>query len=460
MSDSNTKKKKADMDMCNGPILKKLLLFAVPLITTSILQLLYNAADIVIVSRYEGSQALAAVGSTSSLINLIINVFLGLSVGASVIVAKNMGSGNKKAVSETVHTAITLSVILGIIVGLFGFFASGDLLVLMDSPEDVLPLSTLYMEIYFIGAPFSMLYNFGSSILRAIGDTKRPLYILFVSGIVNVLLNMLFVIVFGLGIAGVAIATVISQVISAVCVVYLLIKDKNECYGLRFNELRLHGDKLWQIIKIGFPAGLQGSLFSISNVLIQSSVNSFGSTIMAGNSAASNIEGFVYVTMNAFHQAALTFTGQNYGAGKPERIKKVCIQCMLLALAAGGIFGNLAYIFGEPLIKIYDKAPEVIEAGLIRLSIISTTYCLCGMMDVMVGMLRGLGSSIMPMIVSVVGVCGFRITWIYTVFAADRDIKTLYLSYPISWFVTALIHVVCFIVIFRLRFKNFKTTAQ
>lgn len=429
--------------MCNGPLLGKILLFAIPLMLSGILQLLFNAADIIVVGRFVGHQALAAVGSTSSLINLLVNVFIGLSVGTNVLVANYYGAKKDAQVSETVHTSVLTSLICGAILILAGLLLAGPLLTLMGTPDDVLDQATLYMRIYFAGMPVIMLYNFGSAILRAIGDTQRPLYFLLLAGVINVLLNLLFVTQFGMGVAGVALATVLSQLVSAGLIVYTLLKSEG-CFRLELHRLKIHPDRLRQMIRIGLPAGMQGAIFSISNVLIQSSINSFGSVAMAGSTAAANIEGFVYTSMNALHQTALSFTSQNYGAGKLKRINKILMLCLACVSVVGLLMGNLAYLFGTQLLGIYSSDPEVISYGLIRMAYICIPYFLCGVMDVMVGSLRGLGYSIMPMLVSLTGACGFRILWIFTVFKWSRSLETLFLSYAISWFLTAAVHMICY----------------
>lgn len=439
---------KYEIDMCNGPLFKKILIFSLPLMLTGILQLLYNAADIIVVGRYAGSVSLAAVGSTSSLINLIVNVFVGLSIGTSVVVSQNYGAERKKDVSETVHTSIAISIISGVAVGIFGVIMAKPLLSLMGTPDDVLNLAALYMRIYFAGMPATMVYNFGSAILRAVGDTRRPLYFLSIAGVVNVVLNLFFVIVFNMGVAGVALATVIAQCISVALVIGCLLKAEGSIKLIPKN-IKIHKDKLIQIAKIGLPAGIQGSIFAISNVLIQSAVNSFGSIVMAGNAAAANIEGFVYTSMNAIYQTSLTFTGQNMGAKKYRRVNKVFLICTAFVVVVGGALGGLAYFGSKGLLSIYSVDPKVIEMGMLRMSIICTTYFLCGFMDVLVGSLRGMGKSILPMLVTILGVCGIRILWIYTVFAQHRTLTTLYISYPISWMVTAAIHLICYIVVVR-----------
>ena len=440
--------KRYEIDMCNGPLLGKLLIFYIPLMLSGILQLLFNAADIVVVGRFAGSEALAAVGSTSSLINLIVNVFIGLSVGTNVLVARFYGAGKKKELSDMVHTAVMTSFVCGILLIFVGILLAKPALRLMATPENVIEQATLYMCIYFVGMPAMMSYNFGSAVLRAVGDTKRPLYYLLIAGVINVVLNLFFVTVFHMGVAGVAAATVISQVVSAVLVLRCLALTDSD-YKLNLKDLKIVPDKLAKMVQIGLPAGLQGALFSVSNVLIQSSVNSFGHVAMAGNTAASNIEGFVYTSMNAFHQTAISFTGQNYGARNYKRIGKILLICQVLVIGVGLIMGNAAYLFSDRLLLLYSTDAEVIRYGVLRLGIICTTYCLCGMMDVMVGSLRGMGYSVMPMLVSLTGACLFRIVWIYTVFQEFHTLKCLYWSYPISWGLTFLVHLVCFAVVYR-----------
>ncbi len=439
---------KYEMDMCNGPFPGKILIFYIPLMLSGILQLLFNAADIVVVGRFAGSEALAAVGSTSSLINLLVNLFIGLSIGANVLVARFYGAGQKKELSEMVHTAILTSVVSGFVLVIAGIAVARPALTWMGTPEDVIDQAVLYMRIYFAGMPFTMAYNFGAAVLRAIGDTKRPLYYLLGAGVANVVLNLVFVIVFSLGVAGVALATVISQGISAALVLRCLMLSEAD-YRLELSKLRVAPDKLGKMLQIGLPAGLQSSLFSISNVLIQSSVNSFGSIAMAGNTAASNIEGFVYTAMNSFSQTAISFTGQNYGARKYKNIGSVLLICQGLVILVGLVMGNLAYLGSGILLQLYSPDPEVIAFGVLRMSIICTTYCLCGMMDVIVGSLRGMGYSVMPMLVSLTGACLFRIVWIYTVFRSYRSLSCLYVSYPISWALTFAVHLLCFAVVYR-----------
>ena len=441
-------KKSYEIDMCNGPLLGKLLLFALPLMLSGILQLLFNAADVIVVGRFAGNQALAAVGSTGSLTNLLVNLFIGLSVGTNVLVARYYGAKQEREVEETVHTSIIISIIGGILLAIIGFVAAKPLLVLMDTPADVIEQSVLYMRIFFLGMPMMLLYNFGSAILRAIGDTRRPLYFLVVAGIVNVILNLWFVIGLHMGVAGVATATVISQCVSAGFIIYCLFHTQG-CYRLQLSKMHMNYDKLAKIAKIGLPAGLQGSLFAISNVLIQSSVNSFGSIAMAGNTAGANVEGFVYTAMNAFHQTTVSFTGQNLGARQYKRITRILLECLLMVTVVGVVMGNGAVLFGQQILGLYSQDAEVIAYGIHRLEMICTLYCLCGIMDVLCGSLRGMGYGIMPMIVSLLGACVFRVVWIYTIFAWMPTLTVLYLSYPISWALTAAVHVICFLIVKR-----------
>ncbi len=440
--------RKYEIDMCNGPLLSNIVLFSIPLILTGILQLLYNAVNIVVVGRFVGSYALAAVGSTSALINLLTNLFIGLSTGASVVMAKYCGAGQQNDASETVHTAIAISTISGIILTIFGVLMAKPLLQAMGTPDDVLEHAVLYMRIFFLGMPASMIFNFSSAILRAVGDTRRPLYYLSISGIVNVALNLMFVLVFHMDIAGVAVATVISQYVSVILILICLVHSDG-CIQLQWRKIRFYKDKLVDIIKIGLPAGVQGTIFSISNVLIQSSVNSFGSAVVAGNSAAMNIEGFVFISMNALYQAALNFTGQNIGARKYDRIGRILGVCLISVTTVGIIFGGLSYLFASNLLGIYTVDQDVIATGIIRMGYVCAPNFIGGVMDVLVGSLRGMGYSVLPMLASIVGVCGIRITWILTLFAINHTLETLYLSYPISWAITACVHFICFVLIRR-----------
>ncbi len=444
------RKKKYEIDMCSGSVFQKMLLFALPLMCSSILQLLFNAADIIVVGKFAGDDSLAAVGSNTALINLLTNLFVGLSIGTNVLIARYYGGKQEKDLKSTVHTSMLLSVYSGLILTVIGVAGAKGILTLMQTPKEILPLAVLYLRIYFLGMTSTMVYNFGSAILRAVGDTRRPLYYLLLAGAINVVLNLFFVIGLHLDVAGVALATAISQTISAVLVVRCLIREQGGIH-LELRELSVEKDKFIRILQIGLPAGFQGVVFSLSNVVIQSSVNTFGKTVVAGNSAAQNIEGFVYMAMNAFHQATLSFTGQNYGAGNRKRIYRILLAGQVYVAATGLILGNLAVFFGHSLLGIYSPSSAVIEAGLVRLGIICAPYALCGMMDVMVGALRGLGYSIMPMVVSLVGACGLRLLWIATVFQIPEyhTIRIIYLSYPITWVITGAVHVICFLVVIR-----------
>ncbi len=436
------------IDMCSGSLAGKLLLFALPLMASSLLQLLFNAADVVVVGRFAGKEALAAVGSTTSLINLLVNMFVGLSVGSNVTVARDLGAGREEEVRRSVHTSITLALLSGLVLTGIGTLLVRRLLEWMSSPADVIGLATVYLRIYFLGMPFNMLYNFGAAILRAQGDTRRPLYFLAVAGVVNVALNLFFVIVFHMSVAGVALATIISQAISAVLVLLCLMRDSGPL-RVDLKRLCLDGRVVRRILQVGFPAGFQGMLFSISNVVIQSAINAFNSTaIVAGSSAAANIEGFVYAGMNAFYQTALTFTSQNYGACQCRRVDRIMELCLAYTVAIGAALGGAAVLFGQQLAAIYAPGePEVIAQTLLRMRITCTTYFLCGLMDTQVGVLRGLGYSMVPMIVSLVGACGLRLIWVAFVFPLVGTPAALYVSYPVSWLVTAIFHCVFFFLV-------------
>jgi len=441
-------KGKNEIDMCNGPLLGKILLFTIPLMLSGILQLLFNAADMVVVGNFVGESALAAVGSTASLINLLINVFIGFSVGTNVLVARYYGAKQEKEMQETIHTAVALSLLCGVFLIMVGLFASRPMLSLMGTPDEVLGQATLYMQIYFLGMPVNLLYNFGSAILRAVGDTRRPLYYLSGSGVINVILNIGFIRIFGMGVEGVALATIVAQAIAAVLVICCLMQSEGALH-LELSRVRLTKEQLVRILRIGLPAGMQGAIFSASNVLIQSSINSFGSIAMAGSTAASNIENFVYVSMNACHQTAVSFVSQNLGAGKLERIKHIFVQCILLVVVIGLVMGMGCHMFSKQLLGIYSSDSEVIWYGMRRLALISAPYFICGVMDTLVGCIRGLGSSVLPMVVSLVGACGLRILWIFTIFRWFRSWDTLFVSYPVTWTVTAIVHLICLVVLYR-----------
>lgn len=434
-------------DMCEGPLLGNIIWYTIPIMLTSLLQLLFNAADLVVVGRFCGSVSVAAVGATGALTNLIVNLFIGLSVGTGVTVAHALGAHDDKAVHRAVHTAMPTAIISGAILTVVGICFSKQMLVLMDTPENVLELSALYMKIYFGGMMFNMVYNYGASILRAAGDTKSPLIFLTFAGLLNVGLNIVFVTVIDMNVAGVALATTISQALSAVLVVLRLMK-RTDSIRLRLKSMKIHPRTFFKIMKIGIPSGIQGSIFSISNVLIQSSVNSFGDVFMSGNAAAGNIEGFIYVIMNSFYQTALNFIGQNTGAGKPKRVRKIYFICLISVAVCGLLTGTLANIFGTQLLSIYiTDSAQAIAYGMIRFSIVAQTYFLCGMMDVTTGALRGIGASIVPMLISIIGVCGIRIGWILTIFRMEQfhTPESLFVSYPISWAVTFAILLVAFL---------------
>ena len=439
----NVKTAKYEIDMCNGSIMDKLISFSLPLMISSILQLMFNAVDIIVVGRYTGSQALAAVGSTTALINIFTNLFIGISLGANVLAARYFAVGQDKEMSEAVHTAITLALVSGIIMAFVGAGASRFALGLMDTPADVIDLSVIYMRIYFLGMPFFMLYNYGAAILRAVGDTKRPLLFLIAAGLANVVLDLLLVIVIPLGVAGVAIGTVTSQMISCILVLRCLWKSESS-YQLRISRLGMKGIYLKRIFQVGIPAGIQSTVITFSNVLLQSSVNSFGSTAMAGYTAANNILGFLYVAVNAVTQACMSFTSQNYSVGKLKRMDKVLLDCVLLSAGAALVLGVGAYAFGSQILGIYTAEEDVIQCGLEILSITTVPYFLCGIMDLFPGAMRGMGHSAVPMILSVIGTVGTRILWIYVFFPQHRSLYFLFISYPGSWIATILMQAVCF----------------
>lgn len=445
-----TKVKAYTMDMTEGSVLTKILMFSIPLMFSSVLQILFNAADIVVVGKFVGDTALAAVGSNSALINLVTNLFIGLSIGANVIVARYFGGKQDENTSIAVHTSIALGFISGIILTLIGIIGAPFFLRIMLTPEDVLPQAVLYLRILFAGITSMMLYNFGSAVLRAVGDTKRPLYFLLLAGIINVILNLFFVIVLKMSVAGVALATILSQALSCVLVLWCLTKE-DSAIKLNFRKIRINKIKFIQILKIGLPAGFQGVVFALSNTVIQSSVNSFGSVVMAGSAAAQNIEGIVYFAMNSFYQASITFTSQCYGAKKFARINRVLAMSLLCVVAAGLICGHGLLFSGYRILGIFSSNSQVIVAGMNRLSVILSTYFLCGIMDVLVGALRGIGYSVLPMVVSLVGSCLLRLLWLATVFQMERfhTTTTVYLSYPISWAITLSVHAVCFAVLRR-----------
>ncbi len=446
--------KSYEMDMTRGAILPKIVLFSLPLMAASILQLLFNAADVIVVGRFVGAQAMAAVGSTTALINLIINFFVGLSVGVNVCVARFFAGDRQKDLTDTIQTAIFTAVLSGILLLVVGVTLAKPMLELMGSPEDVINDSVTYLRIYFLGMPALMIYDFSAAILRAVGDTKRPLYFQVAAGIINVILNIFFVLGMGIGVAGVGIATSISQTVSAVLVLLVLVRDKGKLH-LNLRRLRIDRHKLAAIFRVGLPAGLQSTVFSLSNVVIQSSINSFGSTAMAGSTASQNLEGFVYMAMNAIYQTNLSFTSQNIGAGRYSRINRILLNCLGCVITVGLLLGGLANIFSGTLLSLYTADSEVLRYGQERLLIVAGPYFLCGIMDTMVGSLRGMDFSFVPMIVSFVGACGLRIIFIMTLFRLPEfhSLQWLYMSYPVSWTITFTAHIITFLII-RKRFPR------
>ena len=437
------KNNKYEIDMCNGTLMDKLISFSLPLMLSGILQLLFNAVDIIVVGRFTGSQALAAVGSTTALINIFTNLFIGISLGANVLAARFYASGKEKEMSETVHTSITLALISGLVMALAGVLLARFALNLMGTPNDVIDQSVLYMRIYFLGMPFFMLYNYGAAILRAVGDTKRPLFFLVISGMTNAVLNLVLVIVFHMGVAGVAIGTIVSQLISSILVLRCLYTS-NTSYRLYFSKLGIKTQYLKQIFQVGIPAGIQSTVINLSNALLQSSVNSFGSVAMAGYTAANNIFGFLSMSVNAVTQSCMSFTSQNYGVKKLKRMDRVLLDCMILSVGVTLTLGCGAYFFGPELLKIYTSDADVIRCGVEVLAFTTVPYFCCGIMDLLPGALRGMGYSGVPMILSIIGTVGTRIVWIFGLFPAHRSLSFLFISYPVSWILTILMQAVCF----------------
>ena len=427
--------KRYSLDMTNGPFLKKILIFSVPLMLTGLLQIAYNTADVIVVGRFVGKEALAAVGSTGSLVNLFLNVFLGLSMGSGVTVARHIGENNEKKVHDCVHTAILLSAICGVFVGILGFFGSSGMLRLMNAPEDVIDLATLYLKIYFLGSPGLLAYNFGAAIVRSTGDTKRPLYILTFSGLINVVLNLILIIVFHMGVSGVAIATIVSQYVSAFLILLYLSKMPNAC-KLKLNELGFDKAELKSILRLGLPAGIQNSLFSVSNVVIQSTVNSFGSVAMAGIAAGSNFDSYVYTCTNAVAQTTMTFSSQNIGAKKYSNIGRVYRHCLILTIVIGVVMGGAGCLFAEQIVGLFSDEADVVAIGADRLLLVMPFYFFCSLMDVAASQIRGMGKSFEPMIVSLLGACGIRIFWIYFILPLNKTLTNLYWAYPVSWAIT------------------------
>ena len=445
--------------MCNGTIMDKLISFSIPLMLSGILQLMFNAVDIVVVGRFSGSQALAAVGSTTALINVFTNLFIGISLGANVLAARYYAAGKTKEMSETVHTAIALALVSGVVMAVTGVVFARGALEIMGTPEDVIGKSTLYMRIYFCGMPFFMMYNYGAAILRAVGDTKRPLIFLIVSGVINAVLNLFLVIVFHLDVAGVGIATVISQLVSCILVLQCLHHTESS-YQLHLAKLRIRSVYLKQIFEVGVPAGIQSTVINISNAMLQSSVNSFGSIAMAGYTASNNIFGFLYVSVNSFTQACMSFTSQNYGVKKLKRMDRVLIDCMILSVVVTLILGSSVYVFGPELLHIYSDQADVIQYGMEIFSYTTVTYFLCGLMDLFPGALRGMGYSTVPMILSIIGTVGVRIIWIYGLFPSHRSLTFLFLSYPVSWIATIIMQVICFWFVRKKIHRTMAVTAE
>ena len=449
------KNNKYEIDMCNGTLMDKLISFSLPLMLSGILQLLFNAVDIIVVGRFTGSQALAAVGSTTALINIFTNLFIGISLGANVLAARFYASGKEKEMSETVHTSITLALISGLVMALAGVLLARFALNLMGTPNDVIDQSVLYMRIYFLGMPFFMLYNYGAAILRAVGDTKRPLFFLVISGMTNAVLNLVLVIVFHMGVAGVAIGTIVSQLISSILVLRCLYTS-NTSYRLYFSKLGIKTQYLKQIFQVGIPAGIQSTVINLSNALLQSSVNSFGSVAMAGYTAANNIFGFLYMSVNAVTQSCMSFTSQNYGVKKLKRMDRVLLDCMILSVGVTLTLGCGAYFFGPELLKIYTSDADVIRCGVEVLAFTTVPYFCCGIMDLLPGALRGMGYSGVPMILSIIGTVGTRIVWIFGLFPAHRSLSFLFISYPVSWIITIILQVICFIFVRRIVYAPLK----
>lgn len=437
----------------------KLISFSLPLMLSSVLQLMFNAVDIIVVGRFSGSRALAAVGSTTALISTFINLFIGISLGTNVLAARYYATGREREMSETVHTSIMLALISGITMAVAGVLFARGALELMGTPEDVIRLSTTYMRIYFLGMPFFMLYNYGAAILRAVGDTKRPLIFLIISGCSNAALNLLLVIVFRLGVAGVAIGTVVSQLLSCILVLRCLCRSEGS-YQLNLSRLAIKSEYLKPIFQVGIPAGIQSVVINFSNALLQSSVNSFGSIAMAGYTAANNVLGFLYASVNAVTQACMSFTSQNYGAGKYKRMDRVLLDCLILSVGIAGVLGGGAYLFGEQLMRVYTQDASVIASGLEILAITTVPYFLCGIMDLFPGALRGMGYSAVPMVLSVIGTVGVRILWIYVLFPQHRSLYFLFVSYPASWLLTILMQVVCFSFVRKKCLKKAAIAAQ
>ncbi len=437
--------------MLQGPLWPGIISYTIPIILTSLLQLLFNAADLVVVGRYCGSNSVGAIGATGTVTNLVIQLFMGLSIGSGVAIAHAIGSRNNEDAHRTVHTTVPTALLGGVVLSIAGVLLTKPLLQLMGTPENLLPLSQTYMRIIFAGMIFSLVYNFCASILRAAGDTKGPLLYLTTAGVLNVLLNLFFVIVLDMNVAGVALATIISQALSAVLVVIALMRRTDAC-RLYLKEMRFYKPQLMKIIRIGLPAGVQASMFGISNTMIQSATNSFGETVVSGIAAAGNIEGFVYAAFNAYQQTVTNFIGQNAGAGQYNRVRRCFWICLICSVVTGLVTGLSAYAFAEPLLSIYiTDSPAAIAYGIERLAMVAAPYCLCALMDISIGALRGLGYSAQSMIISILGICGVRILWIYTVFQQFHTPRVLYLSYIVTWTLTFIFQFIFYIRLLRKR---------
>lgn len=446
-------------DMLNGSIVKNLIIFAIPLMASNVLQSLYNMADMIVLGRFAGKEALAAVGATGSTYSLIINVFLGLATGAGVLVAQQIGAANHRELSDTVHTSAAVSVIIGLFVGILGFFLSPVILKAIDTPADVIDGAVIYLRIMFAGIPALTVYNFGAAILRSAGDSRRPLFYLAISGMLNVLLNLVFVLIFNMDVAGVAIATIVSQYVSAVLVWAHLLKT-GECYYFNIRQIRICPKQLWGMIRIGIPSGLQMAMFSISNLIIQSAINGFGTDYVAASTTSSNVENLCFISMGALTQAVMVFAGQNTGAGQIKRLKSIFLKSLATTVVVAFILGGVCVLLGEPLMHMYTSEDQVIKIGLERLTLICPLYFICGIYECALSVVRGMGYSFTPMIGAVVGICAFRAVWVYTIFAWSPLFSTLLYSYPVSWGLTFLFQAGLFVIFYNQRIKKQAAVAQ
>lgn len=439
--------------MLTGPLLKKLLLFSMPLMASSVLQLLFNAADVVVLGRYASYASLAAVGGTTAIVNLVVNLLIGMAVGVNVVIARYIGEGDKeREISAAIHTAVAVAIVGGVVLGGIGCAGADWILRAVSTPEDTIDLARIYLYIYFAGTPAIMLYNYGAAALRAQGDTQRPLIFLTVSGVVNVALNLLFVIVFQMDVAGVALATVISEVLSAALVLLCLMRAQ-DCLHFSWRELRVDRRSLALMAKVGIPAGIQSCLFSLANVVIQGAINAYGSIVVAGCSAAGSIDGFIYVAMNTFHQSAQTFLSQNIGAGKYERVKEILKKCLLCTVVTGALLSAVACIWSEPLLRIYNQDPDVLAVGVVRLRMVVAPYVIFGMADVLTGAMRGCGSPVLPVIVNLLCTCAFRLAWIAAINTDTMPVTWVYMSYPASWMVLFTVLLICWCRLYRKRIR-------